>query len=99
MKEIFLSLLPLGDKAFALMGYWSLFIYILVIGEARILITDAKDYWQVRDEREGYSVMKHINSFFRYFYPHVGFIALMAIFFYSLSIQDIASLESKSFDL
>ena len=46
MKEIFFSLLPLGDKAFALMGYWSLFIYILVIGEVRILITDAQDYWQ-----------------------------------------------------
>ena len=97
MKETFFSLLPLGDKAFALMGYWSLFIYILVIGEVRILITDANDYWQVRDEREGYSVIKHITVFFRCFYPHLGFIALMAIFFYSLNTQDIVSLQSYSF--
>ena len=99
MKETLFSIIPLGEKSFALLGYWSLFLYILVIGGLGMLITDAKDYWQVRDDREGYSVIKHINSFFRYFYPHVGFIALMAIFFYSLSIQDIASLESKSFDL
>lgn len=97
MKETFFSLLPLGDKAFALMGYWSLFIYILIIGEVRILITDAKDYWQVRDDREGYSVIKHITVFSRYFYPHIGFIALMAIFFYSLNTQDIVSLQSYSF--
>ena len=97
MKETFFSLLPLGDKAFALMGYWSLFIYILVIGEVRILINDAQDYWQVRDEREGYSVKKNITVFFRCFYPHLGFIALMAIFFYSLNTQDIVSLQSYSF--
>tara|TARA_B100000676_G_C17641607_1_gene611880 strand:+ start:165 stop:458 length:294 start_codon:yes stop_codon:yes gene_type:complete len=96
MKEIFFSLLPLGDKAFALMGYWSLFIYILVIGEVRILINDAQDYWQARDEREGFSVKEQVIVFFRYFYPHIGFISLMAIFFYSLNTQDIVSLQSYS---
>lgn len=97
MKETFFSLLPLGDKAFALMGDWSLFIYLLVVGEVIILIIDAKDYWQRKELREGFSVKEQMIEFFRYFYPHIGFISLMAIFFYSLNMQDIASLQSYSF--
>ena len=94
MKETLFSIIPLGEKSFALLGYWSLFLYILVVGELRILITDAKDYWQERDEREGYSVKKKMTVFFRYFYPHIGFIALMSLFFYSLNMQDMDSLQS-----
>tara|TARA_B100000900_G_scaffold247879_1_gene210912 strand:- start:118 stop:411 length:294 start_codon:yes stop_codon:yes gene_type:complete len=97
MKETLFSLLPLGNKAYALMGYWSLFMYILVVGEIRLLINDAKDYWQERNEREGYSTKENITVFFRIFYPHIGFIALMAIFIYSLIMQDIASIQRYSF--
>ena len=94
MKETLFSIIPLGEKSFALLGYWSLFLYIFVVGELRILITDAKDYWQGRDDREGYSVKEQITVFFRYFYPHIGFIALMSLFFYNLNVQDIDSLQS-----
>tara|TARA_B100000676_G_scaffold271200_1_gene288379 strand:- start:117 stop:407 length:291 start_codon:yes stop_codon:yes gene_type:complete len=94
MKETLFSFIPLGEKSFALLGYWSLFLFILVVGGLRILITDAKDYWEGRDDREGYSVKKQITSFFRYFYPHIGFIALMSLFFYNLNVQDIDSLQS-----
>ena len=94
MKETLLSIIPLGEKSFALLGYWSLFLYILVIGGLGMLITDAKDYWEGRDDREDYSVKKQITSLFRYFYPHIGFIALMSLLFYNLNMQDIDSLQS-----
>ena len=94
MKETLFSIIPLGEKSFALLGYWSLFLYILVIGGLRILITDAKDYWESRDDREGCSIVEQITSFFRYFYPHIGFIALMSLLFYNLNMQDIDSLQS-----